>query len=1788
MANLATITNNLLADSGVDPLSVVVTSGSYSNPAWITALSWAKISGTPTTLAGYGITNGVPTSRTLTINGVSQDLSADRTWTITAGVSSVSAGTGISVNQTTGAVTVTNTGTLTVAGTTNQVLVNGGTAAANGNITLSLPQSIATSSSPTFNRIYTSGLYGPSTSGNIPIWQYDSNNPGYGIMYYETANDYLKIDVSGNLVTGTPDFQVSPDTAYVNGYTVLHAGNYSSYAFPATGGQLNGYLTVSANWGASPYTSALTIIGTYPSITFRGSNSNWEHLQHVDSSGNFNFYGGAGYTDNNWNQFGQITTSGTISWLYSISAPTFYMNSNLVATQSWVNSQGFVTGGPYLPLAGGTVTGSTTFTSGLYSRKSQTAGNYTTSALWTESYSATATGIAFHISGYIGNMLYMNTDGSFYWTGTNMYINNTQVVTNSGTWGISISGTAANASALNNWAYTSYAYRASGTGYYQVNDWVQMNGNFGIYWPSYYGLHLYPNQSSYGALQINGSKNGWSGIYFNDSGNTLMMNAAESGHYNVSYGWQFRWYVGYLYVSRSTYGGGTEYTVLDSGNYNSYAPTLTGGGASGTWGINVTGSAGSSPTLSLTSLGTGSVNVNYGTTYVLRNENGNGAVLSYAPVLHIGGGDTMWQMQGSYGTSGNGTLYFRQGYNGSWGTWLTMLSSANYSSYALPLSGGTMSGSINMGGNNISNINSVSSTNFTVGNAVYFGGGNNYFNWTNSRIYSNVGIESASTIYSYAYRGNGNVAGTGEATYHPAGIYSTGTNWLYGTLYLNGNNIRDVGGIAQNSIMGRPNAQWGAGGTTTGAVVIKFPGGTGNYGMVHAVIDIYEYSGNNVTTVIVGGHNWGGQWYNFGANVVGYTDKSVRVGVKDGQYCIVIGNGSSSWSYGQVVLRKIQNGAYYLGVMDVGAGYTIQIESDSYSWISGDLRMFRSSGNIYMNESLVATQSWVSSSFVPSRSQSNWNDGTVLGNVVGMLSWKNYGNGHVIFDASAGTSPSGGGVSQTNATYAWTASYPTLMGWNGSQTYGVRVDSARVADSATSAGYLTGGDSAAYMLLYNVLTGDLNTYNSPGLYSAEYTGSTNRPVGKGGHFIQISDAGGTDVKTQWYYAYDSTGIYMRLMWGNGSWGAWRTLITDYNIGSQSVSYASTAGSATNLYGAGASYIQSSSTGTSYTANYQVRENVGGGGNTNEVYAPQLAFHWSGVVASSIMMEASGRIAIRNNPGTGYENFAAAAIYTNDWFYVNGSNGIYWNSYGGGWRMQNSSYIEMYGSKSLNMNGGSVDYVSSIYMNGGVYINTFNNRNLLVKSTGSSDCGILGRGSGDQFAFQLYGSGGDYGFLNSAWGAWDIRKTVNGALYMNDNTSYYLYTNSSSYSAVMNGTIRLDSGAFGTNSRSGSSQASISRTFAPQGASNGWNNGGVNAAIKIRLPFRGNDCMWSMKVRIYNYANDSVSEYTIGNYSYSAGAYHRAAYFIGGTNATPYTVRFGNDGSYDCVWIGETGTYWSYPQVSVMDFQGGYVRCSVQETANNWDISFVTSFNTVADSITPSVRFSNIYAPYYYDVADSTYYTKPSSTSYMHTIGSFYLQNNYDVSVDHPYGIYFSSGRSTAYAIYRESGAWNYPYPDLRIAFHTGISIGANAGYGGVRFFTDYDMSSVVLYVNNSSYGGGGNVYATGSITASAFYEISDARTKTILEENHRVQGIELIKPKLYTKNGKTELGYIAQEFIEKMPYALTQDGEEKYYSLIYREVHTAKIAYLEDSIEEIKAKILYLENQLKNKNNENN
>jgi hypothetical protein len=81
-----------------------------------------------------------------------------------------------------------------------------------------------------------------------------------------------------------------------------------------------------------------------------------------------------------------------------------------------------------------------------------------------------------------------------------------------------------------------------------------------------------------------------------------------------------------------------------------------------------------------------------------------------------------------------------------------------------------------------------------------------------------------------------------------------------------------------------------------------------------------------------------------------------------------------------------------------------------------------------------------------STNRTNWNTLGAKTAVVGQLGWTNYGNNYTIFDASSGLSPSGTTIDKSNSTGGWAANYPTLMGWDGSLTYGVRVDSAKLAD----------------------------------------------------------------------------------------------------------------------------------------------------------------------------------------------------------------------------------------------------------------------------------------------------------------------------------------------------------------------------------------------------------------------------------------------------------------------------------------------------------------------------------------------------------------------------------------------------------------------------------------------------------------------------------------------------------------------------------------------------------------------
>lgn len=112
------------------------------------------------------------------------------------------------------------------------------------------------------------------------------------------------------------------------------------------------------------------------------------------------------------------------------------------------------------------------------------------------------------------------------------------------------------------------------------------------------------------------------------------------------------------------------------------------------------------------------------------------------------------------------------------------------------------------------------------------------------------------------------------------------------------------------------------------------------------------------------------------------------------------------------------------------------------------------------------------------------------------------------------------------------------------------------------------------------------------------------------------------------------------------------------IGSSTGTLNATTVNSANFCGAGGSTIYSTSSGVGYGAALQVREaGLSGAMASAAAYAPRLAFHWSGVVASSFSMGSDGHFYLNDNPGTGRESIHAKYYYA-DHSYGSGMIGLY--------------------------------------------------------------------------------------------------------------------------------------------------------------------------------------------------------------------------------------------------------------------------------------------------------------------------------------------------------------------------------------------------------------------------------------------------------------------------------------------------------------------------------------------------
>lgn len=138
-------------------------------------------------------------------------------------------------------------------------------------------------------------------------------------------------------------------------------------------------------------------------------------------------------------------------------------------------------------------------------------------------------------------------------------------------------------------------------------------------------------------------------------------------------------------------------------------------------------------------------------------------------------------------------------------------------------------------------------------------------------------------------------------------------------------------------------------------------------------------------------------------------------------------------------------------------------------------------------------------------------------------------------------------------------------------------------------------------------------------------------------------------------------------------------------------------------------------------------------------------------------------------------------------------------------------------------------------------------------------------------------------------------------------------------------------------------------LAPHGAHYATTTSSVTGAIKITLPQSWTNTMLRFTVKVYEYTTGESFEIVCAGYNYSGSNtwINTSAYILSDPhNNRNFTVRFGHDGTKCCVYIGETNSTWSYPQVAVTEFYAGYSNYSAETWNDNWAVGFATSFGTI--------------------------------------------------------------------------------------------------------------------------------------------------------------------------------------------------------------------------------------------------
>ncbi|MDA3854634.1 MAG: tail fiber domain-containing protein, partial [Candidatus Woesearchaeota archaeon] len=405
---------------------------------------------------------------------------------------------------------------------------------------------------------------------------------------------------------------------------------------------------------------------------------------------------------------------------------------------------------------------------------------------------------------------------------------------------------------------------------------------------------------------------------------------------------------------------------------------------------------------------------------------------------------------------------------------------------------------------------------------------------------------------------------------------------------------------------------------------------------------------------------------------------------------------------------------------------------------------------------------------------------------------------------------------------------------------------------------------------------------------------------------------------------------------------------------------------------------------------------------------------------------------------------------------------------------------------------------------------------------------------------------------------------------------------------------------------------------------------ISGAIRICLPTYRVADMLGFKVDIFDYAGGSDGEsitLDVNGYYYNDGTWNNEAVTIqSGRSDRDYNVRFGEENSKGCIWIGETTSPWSYPQVVVRDFFGGY-STDIDAYDDGWTVSIETTLGTIDDTISSNYIYSdwnkikNIPTGFA-DGVDADTNTNAgticgagtflngdgscdavvvdtntqlseatvdsyvsdngylSSDVYVNTVGDTMTgdlsitKNNAWLEIDSSSaggnGVEQGAGISIGESGYKGSAALHLTY--------TGDGYG-HIGMGVVDSVTGLPAQEAIkfYYTNN-------DVTFLGDVTASAFYYSSDERLKkniipidNALDNLEKLEGIKFN----WRESGKSDIGFIAQDVEKVFPELVQTDNQTGMKSVKYGNIVAISVEAIKEQQELIDYLIEINKNQQK-------